>query len=112
MRPLPELNEASGWFWTSGHDGELRVQQCADCRQFVHPPTPICPYCRSRSARPTPVSGRATVVGFTVNAHRWLPDFDPPYVVANVALAEDPHVRLTTNVVGCDPSDVHIGLQV
>ena len=59
-------------------------------RRLVHPPTPICPYCRSRSAKPTEVSGRATVIGFTVNEHRWLPDFDPPYVVANVALAEDP----------------------
>ncbi len=73
---------------------------------------PICPYCRSRSAKPAPVSGRGTVVGFTVNSHRWLPDFDPPYVVANVALAEDSRVHLTTNVVGCDPSDVRIGQEV
>src|SRR5207248_10509865 len=36
----------------------------------------------------------------------------PPYVVANVALAEDRHVRLTTNIVGCAPEDVHIGQQV
>ena len=28
------------------------------------------------------------------------PDFEPPYVIANVALAEDPHVHLTTNIVG------------
>ena len=42
------------------------------------------------SWQPTEVSGRATVIGFTVNYHRWLPGFDPPYVVANVALADDP----------------------
>jgi acetyl-CoA acetyltransferase len=58
------------------------------------------------------VSGRATVVGFTVNAHQWLPGFEPPYVIANVALAEDAMVRLTTNVVDCDPADVHIGQEV
>ena len=58
------------------------------------------------------MSGTGTVVGFTVNSHRWLPDFDPPYVVANVALAEDPRVHLTTNIVGCDPSDVRIGQEV
>ncbi len=55
------------------------------------------------------MSGRATVVGFTVNQHPWLPGFDPPYVVANVALAEDPTVRLTTNIVGCEPDAVAIG---
>ena len=58
------------------------------------------------------MSGRATVVGFTVNHHQWLPDFEPPYVIANVALAEDPSVHLTTNIVGCDPDEVHIGQEV
>ncbi len=112
MRPLPELTPANEWFWTSGEDGVLRIQECADCGELVHPPVPICPYCRSRSAKPASVSGRGTVVGYTVNSHRWLPDFDPPYVVANVALAEDSRVHLTTNIVGCDPSDVRIGQEV
>jgi len=112
MRLLPELTPANEWFWTSGADGLLRVQGCTDCGRLVHPPVPICPYCRSRSAKPTVVSGRGTVVGYTVNSHRWLRDFDPPYAVANVALAEDPSVHLTTNIVGCDPSDVRIGQEV
>ena len=112
MRPLPELTPANEWFWTSGADGTLRIQGCADCGELVHPPAPICPYCRSRSSKPTAVSGRGTIVGYTVNAHRWLPDFDPPYVIANVALAEDSRVHLTTNIVGCDPSEVGIGQDV
>ena len=112
MRPLPELTPANDWFWTSGADGTLRIQGCSDCGRLVHPPVPICPYCRSRSSKPTAVSGRGTVVGFTVNAHRWLPDLDPPYVIANVALAEDAQVHLTTNVVGCEPGDVQIGREV
>ncbi len=112
MRPLPELTPVNEWFWTSGADGVLRIQGCTDCGQLVHPPVPICPYCRGRSAKPAPVSGRGTVVGFTVNSHRWLPDFDPPYVVANVALAEDSRVHLTTNIVGCEPSDVRVGQEV
>ena len=29
-----------------------------------------------------------------------------------MALAEDPTVHLTTNIVGCDPDDVHIGQEV
>jgi acetyl-CoA acetyltransferase len=58
------------------------------------------------------VSGRATVVGFTINAHQWLPHLEPPYVIANVALDEDAEVRLTTNIVGCEVSEVHIGQTV
>jgi acetyl-CoA acetyltransferase/uncharacterized OB-fold protein len=114
VRPLPALTPATAWFWTSGADGQLRIQACDDCGELVHPPVPVCPVCRSRRWSPTVVSGQATVIGFTVNAQRWLPEFDlePPYVVANVALAEDPHVRLTTNIVGCAPDAVHIGQEV
>ena len=53
MRPLPELTPANEWFWTSGADGTLRIQGCTDCGELVHPPVPICPYCRSRSSKPT-----------------------------------------------------------
>jgi acetyl-CoA acetyltransferase/uncharacterized OB-fold protein len=112
VRPLPELTPDTAWFWTSGKDGRLRIQGCVECGTLVHPPVPICPSCRSCSWAPTAVSGRGTIVGFTVNAHRWLPGFDPPYVVANVALAEDPGVRLTTNIVDCDPEAVAIGQNV
>ena len=58
------------------------------------------------------MSGRATVIGFTVNHQQWLPGFDPPYVIANVALAEDATIHLTTNITGCPPDDVHIGMEV
>ncbi len=111
-RPLPELTSATEWFWTSGADGRLRIQGCAACATLVHPPVPICPKCRSTDHAPTVVSGRGSVVGYTVNHHRWHPAFEPPYVVAVVALAEDPAVRLTTSIVGCDPADVHVGQEV
>jgi len=112
MRPLPELTPWTGWFWTSGADGTLRVQGCTDCGALVHPPVPVCPVCRSRSSSPTAVSGVATIVGYTVNQHQWHPDLPPPYVIAVVALAEDPSVRLTTNITGCVSDDVRVGLEV
>ncbi len=112
MRPLPELTSTTEWFWTSGADGRLRVQACSACATLVHPPVPICPACRSTAWEPTVVSGRGSVIGFTVNRHAWHPAFEPPYAIAVVALAEDPAVRLTTNIVGCDPADVHVGQDV
>lgn len=112
MRPLPQLTPWNQWFWASGRDGHLRIQRCTECHTYVHPPVPICPSCRATSAAPTVVSGRATVVGYTVNEHRWLPGFEPPYVVAVVALDECAEVRLTTNIVGCSPEEVHVGQRV
>lgn len=55
------------------------------------------------------VSGKATLSAFTVNHRFGFPDLPPPYVVAQVAIVEDPRVRLTTNIVDCDPDDLKLG---
>jgi uncharacterized OB-fold protein len=61
-RPLPHVTFMNDWFWTSGADGQLRIQGCGDCGHLVHPPVQICLACRSRAWSPTVMSGRATVV--------------------------------------------------
>ena len=58
------------------------------------------------------MSGLATVIGFTVNYQQWAPNFEPPYVIANVVLDDDASIHLTTNIVNCELEDVHIGMQV
>jgi uncharacterized OB-fold protein len=80
---------------------------------WQHPPSPVCRRCLSRAVAAEPVSGRATVAAFTVNHQQWAPSAtSEPYVIAIVELAEQPGLRLTTNIVGCDPHDVSIGLPV
>lgn len=111
-RPQPYQMPEAEFYWSSGADGTLRVLHCDDCSQLVHPPKPVCHYCRGTNLAPTEVSGAGTVVGCTVNHQQWLPSFDPPYVLASVALVEDPRVMLTTNIVGCPPEDVVVGLRV
>jgi len=109
MRPLPQFDLDTAEFWSSGADGVLRIARCGECGRRHHFPQPICPACRSRDVALEPVSGRAYVVGVSVNHQPWLPGFPPPYVVAIVAIEEDPSVRLTTNIVGCDPDSVEVG---
>ncbi|GAA5149043.1 OB-fold domain-containing protein [Pseudonocardia eucalypti] len=112
MRPLPQPSLGSAEFWRSGADGVLRVCRCDDCGRYFHPPMPVCPSCRGRSVTLSATSGKAVVVGFSVNHQAWLPAFPPPYVVAVVALTEDDRARLTTNIVGCEPDEVHVGMRV
>jgi uncharacterized OB-fold protein len=112
FRILPRITPDNEFFWTSGADGQLRFLRCTDCGYFVHPPSPICPDCLTKSLEPTPVSGLATVATFTVNVQPWIPGFDPPYVIAMVEIVEQPGVRLTTNIVDCSPEAVHIGMPV
>lgn len=109
---LPTLTPQNEFFWTAGADGVLRIQRCADCGRYQHPPTPICRSCRSRAIAPEAVCGRAVVEAYTVNHQQWDPDMAPPYVVAIVSLEEDAAVRLTTNIVDCEADAVAIGMPV
>jgi uncharacterized OB-fold protein len=111
FRVLPSLDEPSAFFWTSGADGRLRFLCCAECSYLIHPPAPICPQCLSRDAAPVEVSGRGTVHSFTVNHQPW-DGVGDVYVIGLVEIAEQPDVRLTTNIVGIDPGDVRIGMPV
>lgn len=111
-RPLPELTPDVAFFWTSGVDGTLRMLRCADCGYWLHPPGPVCPVCLGDDVAPTALSGRATVTTYTVNRQRWRADLEVPYVVAIVDLAEQPGLRLTTNIVDCPTEAVYIGMPV
>lgn len=111
-RPLPQLTDENEFFWTSGADGQLRFQQCQACESLIHPPAPVCRYCRSRDIGVRTVSGEATLAGFTVNHRFSVPGLPAPYVIAQVAMVEDPRVRLTTNIVEADPEDLRLGQQV
>src|ERR1700755_3623719 len=108
-RPLPALELQTEFFWTSGGAGTLRLQRGAACSALIHPPQPVCRYCRGRSLAPTAVSGFATLIGFTVNERFGLPGLPAPYVVAQVALEDDPRVRFTTNLVGVEPAELYLG---
>jgi hypothetical protein len=112
FRVLPRVSDQNRHFWTGGAEGELRFLRCAACRTYVHPPAPVCPACLGRALAPEPVSGRATVVTFTLNHHPWVPAPDHPYAIAIVELEEQPGLRLMTNVVNCAPESVRIGMPV
>lgn len=111
-RPLPLVTPENEFFWTSGADGKLRLQECKACASLIHPPAPVCRYCRSLDVGVRTVSGKASLAGFTINERFSLPGLVAPYVIAQVAIAEDPRVRLTTNVVDCDPDRLELGQQV
>ncbi|WP_037678998.1 OB-fold domain-containing protein [Streptomyces griseus] len=112
VRPQPEIRQETEFFWTSGRDGRLRFQTCTACRALIHPPQPVCRHCRGHETEVGEASGFATLIGFTVNHRFPFPGLPSPFVVAQVAIEEDPRVRLTTNVVGCAPEDLRIGMRM
>lgn len=111
FRVLPALDDQNRFFWTSGEDGRLRIARCTSCSYWLHPPAPYCPRCGGRDVAPDVVSGRGQVWSFTVNHHPWDGGTEP-YAIVLVELAEQPGLRLTSNLVGRRPDDVHIGMAV
>ena len=110
--PLPALGGFDEFFWLSGADGRLRFLRCSTCGAFVHPPRPGCPACQGDALAPTEVSGRARLQAWTINHQQWHPAFAPPYVLAIVAIDEDPRVRLTTRLVDCTEEQLELDLPV
>src|SRR5438874_2180073 len=110
--PLPALEPESERFWRACREGWLEISRCRGCGWYVHPPRPVCPRCHGRDLGWERTSGTGTVVSYTVNHQRWIPTMEVPYVIALVELAEQAGLRLTTNLVGCAPDDVRIGMPV
>jgi len=108
--PLPALEPETEGFWKACRAGRLEIVRCRTCGWYVHPPKPRCPKCLGADVGFEPVSGRATLVSYTVNHQPWIPGMTVPYVIGLVELVEQGGLRLTTNVVGCAPEGVKIGM--
>jgi uncharacterized OB-fold protein len=111
-RPLPTPDAFSGPFWAAARQHELVVQRCDDCGRFRFYPRPMCPDCHSMRAQWTRCSGRGMVYSFTVVRRplaRWFAS-RVPLVCAVIELEEG--VRMMSNVIGIDPDQVRIGLEV
>jgi uncharacterized OB-fold protein len=112
IRPLPDAE--SGFFWAGAQQNRLMVQRCDECRRYQHPPRPACRHCLAASLTPTEVSGRGTVYTYTVTVQAFHPSLvdKVPYILAVVELAEQPNLKIITNLVDCTEDEVTTGMPV
>jgi uncharacterized OB-fold protein len=106
--PSPVGVTAEFYAWCAR--GELRLQRCAECGEWRHPPRLRCGGCGSSELRWEPVSGRGRVFTWTVTHRPLDPAFTPPYAVVIVELEEGP--RLVGNVRGLEPDELALDLPV
>ena len=112
VRPVPPTSPLTQPYWDAARRGQLTVQRCEQCGERPFPPRANCPSCGAPSLSWSPVSGRATIYSYTVAHRAPHPVFASqlPLIVAIVELEEGP--RMFTNIVGCDPADVEVGMAV
>lgn len=108
-KPLPTLDDGNRPFWDAAKQGQLKLQQCTDCRHIRYPISHVCPKCLSEKSSWTALSGRGTVFSTIVFHQVYHQAFaqDVPYNVSLVQLEEGP--RMFSNVVGVPPSSVKVG---
>ena len=109
-RPLPEITPAMGPFWEAARRHELVAQRCSTCGTYRFPAREICSACLSRDASWEAVSGRGTVFSRAIMHQSYHPAFATPYAIVIVELAEG--ARMLSNVIGCAPNQVRIGMPV
>ena len=108
----PQIDWESRAYWEGAGRGELVLQRCRACEVVQHRPRGFCVSCLSDEIEHFVASGRGEVYTFSIVRQNQMPNFRNalPYVVAYVALEEGP--QLLTNIVGCDPEMVSIGMSV
>ena len=109
---LPTIEGESRAFWDALNEGRLTIGSCKACGKVHYYPRPFCPHCWSDDVELVEASGEGTLYTFSVVHMNDLPPFNEqvPYVAAMVDLAEG--VRVTTNIVGCDPDALEIGMKL
>src|SRR5271169_6673376 len=112
--PLPQPDLLTQFFWDGVAAGRLMILRCDSCGFYVHLPKIVCRRCLSTSLTPTDVSGLGVLTTCTVP----LQPFDAyyqahvPYILAVVELAEQANLKMVTNVVDCEETELRIEMPV
>jgi 3-oxo-4,17-pregnadiene-20-carboxyl-CoA hydratase alpha subunit len=110
-RPAPAAAD-DAQFWSFVDDGELRLQRCAACAAFRHPPRPVCAECGSRESEWVAASGHGVVWSFTVIHPPTVPSFAERTPYGAVVVRLDEGVFLVSNIVDCGPDDLAVEMPV
>ncbi len=108
----PRPTDLTSPFWEATRDGRYLLQWCRSCDAAVYYPREVCPACLGDDLEWREAAGRGEVYSFNVMHKPGSPLMNDavPYVVALVDLPEG--ARVMTNVVGCEPAEVRVGMEV
>jgi uncharacterized OB-fold protein len=98
------------WWWDACDEGKVLIQRCTSCQTLRHPPRPMCGECQSLEWDSIESTLEGEVLSYTQIHHPKIPGYRYPLVCAVIKLEEG--TNLVSNIVGCDPEEVSIGMLV
>lgn len=110
VTPEPDIDDQP--FWDHCRNRTLMFQRCPECHTFRHPPRPVCPRCRFIGAEWLPARGEPRIYSYTVVHHAVNLEFKAavPYVVVVAEFPDCDGVRLISNIINADISEIRIGV--
>ncbi len=117
-KPLPIVRAENREFWEAAKRHELRIQRCRDCGTYRWPPRPLCHQCQSANTEWVRSKGKGTIHSFTVIVNNEKTPVHPgfmkaaPFAAILVELADVGRAHIVSNIVGCKPEDISIGMPV
>jgi len=94
--PQPVADALSAPYWEGTSRGELVLARCGRCGFLSHPPDVVCPRCHDPHVRYRfeRMGGSGSVRSWVIIRQSFLPGFEVPFLLVDVAIDEDPDVRL------------------
>jgi uncharacterized protein len=98
------------WWWDACDEGKVLIQRCKSCQTLRHPPRPMCGQCQSEEWDSVESRLAGELLSFTELHHPKIPGYQYPLICGVIKLEEG--TNLVANIVGIEPQDVAIGMQV
>ena len=109
-KPAPRPTPTEQPFYDACAAGKLVLQRCQSCGHVLFYPRTHCDACQSDQLVWEDAIGAGTIASYTVVRRGVSADFEAPYVIALIDLAEGP--RMMSQIVDADPDALAVGLSV
>ncbi|EFC79274.1 Zn-ribbon domain-containing OB-fold protein [Parafrankia sp. EUN1f] len=109
-----ELGGPDEPYWAAAREGELRIQRCGGCGEWIWAPRPICPACHGFDLEWPVVAPEGRIFSWTRTWQPFAPEVRGhlPYVVVLVELPAAGGRRVLGVLRDADGADLRIGLPV
>lgn len=110
FEPVAESFEEG--FWEAIKRRELVFQRCGKCREWLHPPRPMCHKCKSFDLRWEKSTGKGKIYSYVTFTREVNPLYVVPFEVVLVEMDDEKPVRMVANMLDTQPEELHIGMPV
>lgn len=112
LQPVPVPDNDTAPYWASLSQGQWKMQRCNKCGRWNWPPRPRCCGCLSDELTWRALTGEGSIYSYCIVHTDLVRGFSPPYVVAHVELIDQVGLRVISNIIDVDISEIDIGMRV